>query len=234
MQKGWPVLLWTPRDLLDRCGDCEVPVEVSSGGGDYRDMYSNPSPKPGRRFEAGVPVPLSLLLSSMQESQEQPGQAAPDQVRHQEHLQLYLAQRDVGQVLPDLAEALPTAPPFPGVSERLHQRSIWLGCRGTQTPLHRDPYHNLFCQVWGSKTVRLYAPDQSQNVYPFANPFLRNTSQVDVLAPDMERHPRFAEVPYIECTLQPGEMLYIPTKWWHFVWAETPSLSISYWWTPMP
>jgi hypothetical protein len=33
-------------------------------------------------------------------------------------------------------------------------------------------------QVWGSKTVRLYAPDQSQNVYPFANPFLRNTSQV--------------------------------------------------------
>lgn len=69
MQEGWPVLLWTPRDLLDRCGDCEVPVEVSSGGGDYRDMYSNPSPKPGRRFEAGVPVPLSLLLSSMQESQ---------------------------------------------------------------------------------------------------------------------------------------------------------------------
>lgn len=79
--------------------------------------------------------------------QEQPGQAAPDQVRQEEHLQLYLAQRDVGQVLPDLAAALPTAPPFPGVSERLHQRSIWLGCRGTQTPLHRDPYHNLFCQA---------------------------------------------------------------------------------------
>ena len=69
MQEGWPVLQWTHQDLLDRCGDCEVPVEVSSGGGDYRDLYSDSRPSPGRSFEAGVPVPLSLLLSSMQESE---------------------------------------------------------------------------------------------------------------------------------------------------------------------
>lgn len=55
--------------------------------------------------------------------------------------------------------------------------------------------------------------------------------QVNVLSPDLERHPNFADVPHIECTLQPGEMLYIPKKWWHFVWAQTASLSISYWWT---
>ena len=33
-------------------------------------------------------------------------------------------------------------------------------------------------QVWGSKTIRLYDPEQTQSLYPFANPFLRNTSQV--------------------------------------------------------
>ena len=38
--------------------------------------------------------------------------------------------------------------------------------------------HENAMQVWGSKTIRLYAPEQSQSLYPFANPFLRNTSQV--------------------------------------------------------
>lgn len=69
MQEGWPALHWTPQDLLGKCGDLEVPLEVSSGGGDYRDMYNNGTPRPGRSFEAGVPVPLSLLLQSMQDSE---------------------------------------------------------------------------------------------------------------------------------------------------------------------
>lgn len=38
----------------------------------------------------------------------------------------------------------------------------------------------IFCyaQVWGTKLVRLYSPTQAQKLYPFQNPFLRNTSQV--------------------------------------------------------
>ena len=69
----------------------------------------------------------------------------PDQASSQ--MLLYLAQRDMAEVLPELAANIPLAPPFPGLAERLHQRSIWLGCSGTQTPLHHDPYHNLFCQA---------------------------------------------------------------------------------------
>ncbi|BDA44466.1 Bifunctional peptidase and arginyl-hydroxylase JMJD5 [Coccomyxa sp. Obi] len=202
MQEGWPAAEWTPRELLERCGDREVPVEVSSGGGDYRDAYDDAKCQPGRTFDASVPVPLSLLLDVMQSTHEQ----EPDQAGNQ--VQLYLAQRDVAEVLPELAANIPEAPPFPGLAERLHQRS-----------------------VWGSKTIRLYSPEQTQSLYPFANPFLRNTSQVDVLSPDLDRHPMFASVPYLECTLRPGDMLYIPRKWWHSVWARTASLSISYWWT---
>lgn len=50
-------------------------------------------------------------------------------------------------MLPELADAVPLSPPFREVADRMHQRSIWLGPKGTQTPLHRDPYHNLLCQV---------------------------------------------------------------------------------------
>ena len=69
MQEGWPAADWTPRDLLERCGDREVPLEVSSGGGDYRDAYDDARSRPGRTFDAGVSAPLSLLVDAMQSTQ---------------------------------------------------------------------------------------------------------------------------------------------------------------------
>ena len=35
----------------------------------------------------------------------------------------------------------------------------------------------LHWQVWGTKLVRIYHPQHAASLYPFANPFLRNTSQ---------------------------------------------------------
>lgn len=91
---------------------------------------------------------MSWLLQSSSESVN-PGRGmqeqAPDQGSSQ--MLLYLAQRDVAEVLPELAANIPEASPFPGLAARLHQRSVWLGCAGTQTPLHHDPYHNVFCQA---------------------------------------------------------------------------------------
>ena len=34
-----------------------------------------------------------------------------------------------------------------GIAERIYQQSIWLGPKGTRTPLHCDPYCNLLCQA---------------------------------------------------------------------------------------
>ena len=30
--------------------------------------------------------------------------------------------------------------------------------------------------------------------------------------------------------LQPGEMLYIPPRWWHYVKSLSVSFSVSFWW----
>ena len=35
---------------------------------------------------------------------------------------------------------------------------------GTTTPLHCDPYENLYCQVWGSKQIWLVDPGQTSQV----------------------------------------------------------------------
>ena len=56
-------------------------------------------------------------------------------------------------------------------------------------------------------------------------------AQVDVLKPQPEQFRDFDKVPYLQCQLEPGQMLFIPRKWWHFVQSLSGSLSISYWWT---
>lgn len=44
-----------------------------------------------------------------------------------------------------------------------------------------------------------------------------------------EEFPDFAKAKYVECVLGPGQCLFIPRKWWHYVRGLTPSCSVSYW-----
>lgn len=128
--------------------------------------------------------------------------------------------------------------------------NAWLGPKGTKTPLHTDPYHNILCQVVGYKYVRLYAPDQTENLYPCGTDGkginMENTSQVDVChvrtkslggTTDLDaireikrRYPLFANATYQEAILAPGECLYIPLGWWHYVESLSTSFSVSFWW----
>ena len=99
------------------------------------------------------------------------------------------------------------------------------------TPLHTDPHHNLLAQVVGTKYVRLYPPAATARLYPYREGLTTNSSQVDLDAPDLERFPGFAALPFMDCLLRPGQMLYIPPLWWHYVRAVTVSFSVSFWWS---
>lgn len=45
-----------------------------------------------------------------------------------------------------------------------------------------------------------------------------------------KKFPEFEKAKYQEAILGPGECLYIPLGWWHYVESVTASFSVSFWW----
>ncbi|XP_057953528.1 lysine-specific demethylase JMJ30 [Malania oleifera] len=113
----------------------------------------------------------------------------------------------------------------------LKSLNAWFGPAGTVTPLHHDPHHNILAQVVGKKYVRLYPPSLSEELYPYTETMLCNSSQVDLDKVDEKQFPKVQELEFVDCILEEGEMLYIPPKWWHYVRSLTTSLSVSFWWS---
>ena len=108
--------------------------------------------------------------------------------------------------------------------------NAWFGPKGTISPLHQDVKQNFLCQVVGEKYLRLYSRDLTSEIYPHEGHLLSNTSQVDVENVDSEKFPKFSGLPYLECVLSAGDMLYIPPLYWHYVRSLTDSFSVSFWW----
>lgn len=50
-------------------------------------------------------------------------------------------------------------------SEAEVHQNVWFGGR-TLSPLHHDPYHNILCQVHGTKYIRLYSPEYTTKLFP--------------------------------------------------------------------
>ncbi|CAN6453661.1 unnamed protein product [Victoria cruziana] len=109
--------------------------------------------------------------------------------------------------------------------------NAWFGPSGTVTPLHQDPHHNLFAQVVGKKYIRLYPSKILEELYPFEESMLRNSSKVDLDNPDFAEFPKAQNLNFMDCILEEGEMLYIPPKWWHYVRSLSTSFSVSFWWS---
>ncbi|KAJ1966550.1 hypothetical protein IWQ62_002400 [Dispira parvispora] len=148
----------------------------------------------------------------------------------------YLAQHDLFQQIPALQADISIPDYCYGLISETEDTPLeplihwWLGPRGTVSPLHYDRYHNLLVQVVGYKYVRLYSPLESAKLYPFTDDSnLSNTSRVDVRRSDVGQFPAFAQASYVECLLKPGEMLYIPPYWWHYVESLSVSCSLSFW-----
>jgi lysine-specific demethylase 8 len=90
-------------------------------------------------------------------------------------------------------------------------------------------------QVCGSKYVRLWAPVQEPNLYLFSDPKRANASRADIRhALDetfAKTFPKFSSASFSDALLEPGDALYVPPGWFHYVQSVTSSFSVSFWWT---
>ena len=103
---------------------------------------------------------------------------------------------------------------------------MFFGGEGAKVALHYDidMSHVFLNQIHGRKRVLLFAPDQSRNLYH--HPFTV-ASYVDLNNPDYQRFPALAHVKGYEVVLQPGESLFMPSGYWHYIEYTDGGYSIS-------
>lgn len=140
----------------------------------------------------------------------------------------YMQQKTIQETFPELIEDIDYAPFFD--KEKIRDINLWFSQQESNIPLHFDTFDNLLAQVRGSKRIKLLSPDQSKYLYPGCDG-AEFASRVDLDHLDVNKFPlaRMAET-YCEFSLNEGEILYIPSFWWHHVTTEScVSLSINYW-----
>ncbi|KFD49444.1 hypothetical protein M513_09711 [Trichuris suis] len=145
----------------------------------------------------------------------------------------YLAQYDLFEQIPELRNDI-TVPEYCCLVCDADNVDVnaWFGPKGTVSPLHTDPTDNLFAQVMGAKYICLCPPDDSDMVYPIESGLMRNTSQVDMAEPDFDAFPNLQKARVYETVVGPGDLLFIPRGWWHYLKSMTTSFSVSFWFRP--
>ncbi|CAK5089618.1 unnamed protein product [Meloidogyne enterolobii] len=75
----------------------------------------------------------------------------------------------------------------------------------------------MFCQIRGSKFVRLIDPKERESLYLYDDLMRQNSSQVDVENPDLIKFPLFSNVKCYDSLVEEGQCLFIPKGWFHHV-----------------
>ncbi|KAB7506019.1 Lysine-specific demethylase 8 [Armadillidium nasatum] len=146
----------------------------------------------------------------------------------------YLAQHQLLDQIPELLCDI-IVPDYCHMGERDPVMNAWIGPEGTITPLHHDPDHNILVQVYGHKLLLIFPESDTQFLYPFDDTILNNTSQINLeevaSKPELlETRPLLKNAKGYYLILSPGDALYIPPKWWHYVRSLSNSISVSFWW----
>jgi hypothetical protein len=111
------------------------------------------------------------------------------------------------------------------------RKNLWYAARGTVSQLHFDLPRNLVAQLYGKKRFILFSPRDSNYLYPYSwfssTPHL---SQIDPEKPS-KVFPLLALARGFSCQLEPGDMLFIPPRWWHHARALEVSIAVNFWWS---
>ncbi|XP_054095273.1 bifunctional peptidase and (3S)-lysyl hydroxylase JMJD7 isoform X2 [Callithrix jacchus] len=185
-------------------------------------------------------LPLSFVVDVLEDRAQHPGV-------------LYVQKQcsnlptELAQLLPDLESHVPWA------SEALGKMpdavNFWLGEAAAVTSLHKDHYENLYCVVSGEKHFLLHPPSDRPFIpYELYTPATYQLTEegafkvvdeeamekvpwipLDPLAPDLARYPSYSQAQALRCTVQAGEILYLPALWFHHVQQSHGCIAVNFW-----
>jgi hypothetical protein len=109
---------------------------------------------------------------------------------------------------------------LPGFMRLIYPR-IFVGPKGAITPLHLDIWgtHAWLAQLVGRKRWILFSRDQQELLYD---------CNVQPRHPDFERFPLFRRSKPVECTIGPGDLIFVPGGWAHEVVSLDATISITH------
>lgn len=92
------------------------------------------------------------------------------------------------------------------------------GMKGVIAENHFDGSRNMIVVLGGERRYILSHPNQCKNLalLPRGHPSARH-SAVDWSDPDWEKFPEFSDAEVNEVVMQAGDMLYLPTNWFHYI-----------------
>uniref|UniRef100_A0A3Q2QAS3 Bifunctional peptidase and (3S)-lysyl hydroxylase JMJD7 n=1 Tax=Fundulus heteroclitus TaxID=8078 RepID=A0A3Q2QAS3_FUNHE len=231
----WPALSrWTPKYLREKIGSKVISVAVTPNG--YADAVV------GDRFV--MPEERQMSFSAVLDIIE--GMVQKNGV--------FYVQKQCSNLLQELPELVDDLEPHvPWMSTALGKSpdavNFWLGEAKAITSMHKDPYENLYCVISGEKHFILLPPTdrpfipyglyqsavyQEQDSGEF-NVIDNTDSQkvpwipLDPLNPDLERFPQYRLAQPLCCTVKAGEMLYLPSLWFHHVQQSHGCIAVNFW-----
>ncbi|CAK9822335.1 HSPB1-associated protein 1 [Anthophora retusa] len=112
--------------------------------------------------------------------------------------------------------------------------TVWIGSEGAHTNCHQDSYGcNLVAQIHGRKQWILFPPSSSNFLQPTRVPYEESTiySKYNFFCPTKEDQVNILKIedkPRI-ITLEPGDVLFVPPGWWHYVESLDFTISVNIW-----
>lgn len=199
----WPArTLWSLDHIATVVGDPEIEVQTGrEGDADYE----------ARSDRHKQLMPLSTLLARLRS-----GQASND---------YYITANNGGHNRQALATLWTEIGDMPGflVQDASRDGFFWMGPKGTITPFHHDLTNNFLVQIVGRKRVTLIPSWETHRMRNHMHCYSEWTSPADFAALPPERRPTS-----IVCTLAPGETLFIPVGWWHYVEGLDTTIGLSF------
>ncbi|QAU23272.1 cupin-like domain-containing protein [Dyella sp. M7H15-1] len=204
MMEDWPAMTkWGLDYFKERCGDRDVEIQFGRDSNDQYELHKTAHRK-------------TMLFGDYVELVRNVGRSN----------NFYMTAYNEGQnrkALDVLWQDIAQMPEYL-TSTGLTRGFLWFGPSGTITPFHHDLTNNFMAQVIGRKRVLMMPACEIAHVYNHEHCF----THVDGRQIDLERYPHMRDVQVLSCTLNPGEVLFLPVGCWHFVEGLDISVTVSF------